>query len=258
MEDGYITEDGRKIGGVVMEMKNITLRFGGVVAIKDISFDIREGEIRAIIGPNGAGKSSMLNVISGFYVPQEGEVLFRGKPRPQMRPYEVARQGIARTFQNIALFDGMSVLDNVMTGRLNFMKTNIFQQAIWRGKAEAEETENREAVERIIDFLEIQAIRKTPVARLPYGLKKRVELARALAAGPRLVLADEPTANLDSENATALLDIMHRLSHEEQTTFIFSTHDPRVMERAERIITLRDGRIIRDQDATPQHHAAPA
>ena len=177
--EGYVTEDGRKIGGVVMEMKNITLRFGGVVAIKDISFDIREGEIRAIIGPNGAGKSSMLNVISGFYVPQEGEVWFHGAKRPQMRPYEVAQQGIARTFQNIALFEGMSVLDNVMTGRLNFMKTNILQQAMWKGKAEAEEVENREAVEKIIDFLEIQHIRKTPVARLPYGLKK------ARRTGPR-------------------------------------------------------------------------
>ena len=141
MEEGYVTEDGRKIGGVVMEMKNITLLFGGVVAIKDISFDIRQGEIRAIIGPNGAGKSSMLNVISGFYVPQEGQVLYQGKPRPQMRPYEVARQGIARTFQNIALFEGMSVLDNVMTGRLNYMKTGLLSQALWKGKAEKELTE---------------------------------------------------------------------------------------------------------------------
>ena len=177
--EGYVTADGRKIGGVVMEMKNITLRFGGVVAIKEISFDIREGEIRAIIGPNGDGKSSMLNVISGFYVPQEGEVIFHGKKRPPMRPYEIAQQGIARTFQNIALFDGMSVLDNVMTGRLNYMKSNLFQQALWRGKAEAEETQNREVVEKVIDFLEIQHIRKTPVARLPYGLKKRVELTSA-------------------------------------------------------------------------------
>ncbi|MEY8841238.1 ABC transporter ATP-binding protein, partial [Cribrihabitans sp. XS_ASV171] len=175
--EGYVTADGRKIGGVVMEMKNITLRFGGVVAIKDISFDIREGEIRAIIGPNGAGKSSMLNVISGFYIPQEGEVWYRGAPRPPMKPYEVANQGIARTFQNIALFEGMSVLDNVMTGRLNYMKSGMFAQALWKGKAEREETENRAVVEKVIDFLEIQHIRKTPVARLPYGLKKRVELA---------------------------------------------------------------------------------
>ena len=186
MTDGYVTADGRQIGPVVMEMKNITLRFGGVEAIKDISFDIRQGEIRAIIGPNGAGKSSMLNVISGFYVPQEGEVWYKGSRRPAMKPFEVAQQGIARTFQNIALFEGMSVLDNVMTGRLTNMKTGMFWQSIWKGKAEREETANREVAEKIIDFLEIQAIRKTPVARLPYGLKKRVELARALAAEPTI------------------------------------------------------------------------
>lgn len=134
--DGYTTADGRKIGPVLMEMKNITLRFGGVKAITDISFDIREGEIRAIIGPNGAGKSSMLNVISGFYVPQEGEVWFKGHRRGPMRPYQVARLGIARTFQNIALFDGMSVLDNIMTGRLTLMKSGLFSQAMWWGRAE--------------------------------------------------------------------------------------------------------------------------
>ena len=196
-DDGYITEDGRKIGGVVMEMKNITLRFGGVTAIKDITFDIREGEIRAIIGPNGAGKSSMLNVVSGFYVPQEGEVFFRGEKRPPLKPFEVARQGIARTFQNIALFEGMSVLDNVMTGRLTQMNSGFISQALWRGKAEREEIENREICERVIDFLEIQSIRKTPVSRLPYGLKKRVELARALASEPKLLLLDEPMAGMN-------------------------------------------------------------
>ncbi len=143
MAGNYTTADGRKIGGVVMEMKNITLKFGGVTAINDISFDVHEGEIRAIIGPNGAGKSSMLNVISGFYHPQEGEVWFRGSKRPAMKPYEVARQGVARTFQNIALFDGMSVLDNIMTGRLTHMKAPMWRQAIWWGKAEAEEVANR-------------------------------------------------------------------------------------------------------------------
>ncbi|MGR3198541.1 MAG: ATP-binding cassette domain-containing protein, partial [Paracoccus sp. (in: a-proteobacteria)] len=150
--EGYVTDDGRQIGGTVMELKNITLRFGGVVAIKDISFDIRQGEIRAIIGPNGAGKSSMLNVISGFYNPQEGEVWFKGHRRGPMKPYQVARLGIARTFQNIALFDGMSVLDNIMTGRLNKMKAGFFSQAMWWGTAERDENENREAVEKIIDF----------------------------------------------------------------------------------------------------------
>jgi branched-chain amino acid transport system ATP-binding protein len=136
-DDGYITADGRKIGGVAMELRNITLRFGGVVAIKDISFDIRWGEIRAIIGPNGAGKSSMLNVISGFYHPQEGEVIFKGYKRPKMRPYQVARMGIARTFQNIALFEGMSVLDNIMTGPLAPYEGQSVQQAMWWGKASA-------------------------------------------------------------------------------------------------------------------------
>ena len=152
----YVTDDGRTIGGEMLDLRNITLRFGGVEAIKDISFNIREGEIRAIIGPNGAGKSSMLNVISGFYKPQEGEVWFDGAKRPAMRPFQVARQGIARTFQNIALFEGMSVLDNVMTGRLNHMKAGMVSQALWLGKAEREEVANREAVERVIDFLEIQ------------------------------------------------------------------------------------------------------
>ena len=175
--EGYTTADGRQIGGVLLDLRGITLRFGGVEAIKNISFDIRQGEIRAIIGPNGAGKSSMLNVISGFYVPQDGEVWFKGARRGPMKPYEVARLGIARTFQNIALFDGMSVLDNIMTGRLNKMKSGFLSQAICWGRAEAEEIANREQVEKIIDFLEIQNIRKTPVGRLPYGLKKRVELA---------------------------------------------------------------------------------
>ncbi len=245
--EGYVTEDGRKIGGVVMEMKNITLRFGGVVAIKDISFDIREGEIRAIIGPNGAGKSSMLNVISGFYVPQEGEVWFHGARRPQMRPFEVAQQGIARTFQNIALFEGMSVLDNVMTGRLSFMKTNIFQQAWWKGKAEAEETENREAVEKIIDFLEIQHIRKTPVSRLPYGLKKRVELARALAAEPKLLLLDEPMAGMNVEEKEDMSRFILDVNDEFGTTIALIEHDMGVvMDLSDRVVVMDYGKKIGD------------
>ncbi|NOE19146.1 ATP-binding cassette domain-containing protein [Ruegeria atlantica] len=245
--EGYVTEDGREIGGVVMEMKNITLRFGGVVAIKDISFDIREGEIRAIIGPNGAGKSSMLNVISGFYVPQEGEVWFHGSRRPPMRPFEVAQQGIARTFQNIALFEGMSVLDNVMTGRLNFMKTNILQQAIWRGKAEAEEVQNREAVEKIIDFLEIQHIRKTPVSRLPYGLKKRVELARALAAEPKLLLLDEPMAGMNVEEKEDMSRFILDVNDEFGTTIALIEHDMGVvMDLSDRVVVMDYGKKIGD------------
>ena len=245
--DSYVTADGRTIGGVVMEMKNITLRFGGVVAIKDISFDIREGEIRAIIGPNGAGKSSMLNVISGFYVPQEGEVWFRGKRRPQMKPYQVASQGIARTFQNIALFDGMSVLDNIVTGRLTMMKTGLLSQAMWFGRAEKEENHHREQVEKIIDFLEIQNIRKTPVGRLPYGLKKRVELARALAAEPKLLLLDEPMAGMNVEEKEDMSRFILDVNDEFGTTIALIEHDMGVvMDLSDRVVVMDYGKKIGD------------
>ncbi|MGD9863824.1 MAG: ABC transporter ATP-binding protein [Pseudodonghicola sp.] len=245
--EGYTTADGRRIGGVVMEMKNITLRFGGVVAIKDISFDIREGEIRAIIGPNGAGKSSMLNVISGFYTPSEGEVWFHGQKRPPMRPFEVARQGIARTFQNIALFEGMSVLDNVMTGRLTHMKSGLFSQALWKGKAEAEEIANREIAEKIIDFLEIQHIRKTPVSRLPYGLKKRVELARALAAQPKLLLLDEPMAGMNVEEKEDMCRFILDVNDEFGTTIALIEHDMGVvMDLSDRVVVMDYGKKIGD------------
>ena len=245
--DGYVTEDGRTIGGVVMEMKNITLRFGGVTAIKDITFDIREGEIRAIIGPNGAGKSSMLNVVSGFYVPQEGEVFFRGEKRPALKPFEVARQGIARTFQNIALFEGMSVLDNVMTGRLTQMKAGFISQSIWRGKAEKEEVENREICERVIDFLEIQSIRKTPVSRLPYGLKKRVELARALASEPKLLLLDEPMAGMNVEEKEDMSRFILDVNDEFGTTIALIEHDMGVvMDLSDRVVVMDYGKKIGD------------
>ena len=245
--DGYTTADGRKIGGVMMEMKNITLRFGGVVAIKDISFDIREGEIRAIIGPNGAGKSSMLNVISGFYVPQEGEVWFHGARRPSMKPYQVAQQGIARTFQNIALFEGMSVLDNIMTGRLTQMNAGIAAQALWWGRAQKEEIANREIVEKVIDFLEIQAIRKTPVARLPYGLKKRVELARALAAEPKLLLLDEPMAGMNVEEKEDMSRFILDVNDEFGTTIALIEHDMGVvMDLSDRVVVMDYGKKIGD------------
>jgi branched-chain amino acid transport system ATP-binding protein len=241
------TPDGRTIGGTVLDLRNITLRFGGVEAIKNISFDIREGEIRAIIGPNGAGKSSMLNVISGFYVPQEGEVWFRGERRPPLKPYQVARQGIARTFQNIALFEGMSVLDNVMTGRLGHMKAGMLSQALWWGRAQREEFENRAAVERVIDFLEIQAIRKTPVGRLPYGLKKRVELARALAAEPSLLLLDEPMAGMNVEEKEDMSRFILDVNDEFGTTIALIEHDMGVvMDLSDRVVVMDYGRLIGD------------
>ncbi len=247
MSDGYVTPDGRTIGGKVLEMRNITLRFGGVVAIKDISFDIREGEIRAIIGPNGAGKSSMLNVINGFYHPQEGEIWFHGEKRKPMKPYQIAKQGVARTFQNIALFKGMSTLDNIMTGRFNQMKTNIFAQMLWKGPAEREEVANREIVERVIDFLEIQAIRKTPVGALPYGLQKRVELGRALAAQPKLLLLDEPMAGMNVEEKEDMSRFILDVNDEFGTTIALIEHDMGVvMDISDRVVVMDYGKKIGD------------
>ena len=245
--DSYVTTDGRTIGPAVMEMQNITLRFGGVVAIQDISFDIREGEIRAIIGPNGAGKSSMLNVINGFYHPQEGHVIYKGKVRKPLKPYEIAHQGIARTFQNIALFKGMSTLDNIMTGRLTHMKTGMFAQALWWGKAQKEEVENRAFVERIVDFLEIQSIRKVPVGRLPYGLQKRVELGRALAAQPSLLLLDEPMAGMNVEEKEDMSRFILDVNEEFGTTIALIEHDMSVvMDLADRVVVMDYGRKIGD------------
>ena len=234
-------------GDVVMAMKNITLRFGGVTAIEDVSFDLRRGEISAIIGPNGAGKSSMLNVISGFYVPQEGEVWFEGAKRPPMKPYQVARLGIARTFQNIALFEGMTVLDNIMTGRLNHMRCGMFRQALWWGAAQREEIRNRERVEHLIDFLEIQAIRKTPVGRLPYGLKKRVELARALASAPKVLLLDEPMAGMNMEEKEDMCRFVLDVNDAFGTTIALIEHDMGVvMDLSDRVVVMDYGRKIGD------------
>lgn len=237
----------RKIGDTLLEVKNISLSFGGVKALTDISFDIKEGEVRAIIGPNGAGKSSMLNVISGFYHPQEGEVWFRGEKREQLRPYQVARQGVARTFQNIALFKGMSTLDNLMTGRITQMKTNMFWQALWKGPAEREEIEHRERVEHIIDFLGIQAIRKTPVGRLPYGMQKRVELGRALAAEAKLLLLDEPMAGMNLEEKEDMSRFILDVNDEFGTTITLIEHDIGVvMDLSDRVVVLDYGCKLAD------------
>ena len=192
----------RKIGEVILEVNNISLAFGGVKALTDISFDVREHEIRAIIGPNGAGKSSMLNCINGVYQPQVGSISLRGQVFKHMNSRDVALMGVARTFQNLALFKGMSVLDNIMAGRNLKMRANIFQQALRLGAAEREETEQRLFVERIIDFLEIQPFRKTAVGKMPYGLQKRVDLGRALAMEPQVLLLDEPMAGMNVEVRT--------------------------------------------------------
>jgi branched-chain amino acid transport system ATP-binding protein len=232
---------------ILLTVENITLRFGGVQALTDVSFDIRKGEIRAIIGPNGAGKSSMLNCINGFYHPQEGRITYKGQTRKQMRPYEAASQGIARTFQNIALFRGMSVLDNVMTGRVLKMKASLFEQTFNFGRARSEEIAHRAKVEEVIDFLEIQAIRKTPVGRLPYGLQKRVELARALAAEPDLLLLDEPMAGMNVEEKEDMSRFILNVNAEFGTTIALIEHDMGVvMDLSDRVVVLDYGRKLAD------------
>ncbi|MBG06307.1 MAG: ABC transporter ATP-binding protein [Rhodospirillaceae bacterium] len=232
---------------ILLSVDNVILSFGGVKAIQDVSFNIRKGEIRAIIGPNGAGKSSMLNVINGFYKPNEGSITYKGVTRPQMEPSEVAREGVSRTFQNIALFRGMSTLDNIMTGRNTRMNKNFLWQALYFGPARQEELEHRRKAEDIIDFLEIQAIRKTPVGRLPYGLQKRVELGRALAAEPDLLLLDEPMAGMNSEEKEDMCRFILDVNDEFGTTIALIEHDMGVvMDISDRVVVLDYGKKIAD------------
>ena len=237
----------REIGEVVLDVKNISLAFGGVKALTDISFDVREHEIRAIIGPNGAGKSSMLNCINGVYQPQQGSITFRGRTFKHMNSRQVAEMGVARTFQNLALFKGMSVLDNIMTGRNLKMKSNLFQQAIRWGAAEREETTQRLVVERIIDFLEIQPYRKTAVGKMPYGLQKRVDLGRALAMEPTLLLLDEPMAGMNVEEKQDMSRFILDVNDEFGTTIVLIEHDMSVvMDISDRVVVLDYGKKIGD------------
>ncbi len=237
----------KTLGDVLLKIEQISLSFGGVNALAEVSFEIREHEILAIIGPNGAGKSSMLNVINGFYHPQLGEITYKGVTRNRMKPHEAASQGIARTFQNIALFRGMSTLDNIMTGRNLKMRRGLLWQALHWGPARDEEIAHREFVEHIIDFLEIQAIRRTPVGRLPYGLQKRVELGRALAAEPDLLLLDEPMAGMNVEEKEDMCRFILDVNEEFGTTIALIEHDMGVvMDISDRVVVLDYGRKIAD------------
>ena len=234
-------------GEVLLAAENVSLAFGGVKALSDVSFDIRKGEIRAIIGPNGAGKTSMLNVINGFYHPQKGTITYKGRPRDNMRPYQAAELGIARTFQNVALFKGMSTLDNIMAGRSVHMKRGIGWQMLWHGPALAEEIAHRRQVEEIIDFLEIEHIRRTPVGKLPYGLQKRVELGRALAMEPSLLLLDEPMAGMNLEEKEDMSRFIVDVNRQRGTTIALIEHDMGVvMDLSDRVVVLDYGRKIAD------------
>ena len=241
----------KKIGDVILDIKNISLRFGGVKALTDISFNVREHEIRAIIGPNGAGKSSMLNCINGVYIPSDGSITFRGQTFDHMNSRQVAEMGVARTFQNLALFKGMSVIDNIMTGRNLKIKSNILMQALRIGPAQREEIAQREFVEHIVDFLEIQAFRKTPVGQLPYGLQKRVDLGRALAMEPQVLLLDEPMAGMNVEEKQDMCRFILDVNDEFGTTIVLIEHDMGVvMDISDRVVVLDYGKKI--GDGTPE------
>jgi branched-chain amino acid transport system ATP-binding protein len=234
-------------GEVLLSLENVSLSFGGVKAISDVSFDVRKGEIRAIIGPNGAGKTSMLNVINGFYQPQRGRITFKGRTRSKMRPYDAARGGIARTFQNVALFKGMTALDNIMAGRTLKMHRGFFWQLLRVGPALKEEVEHRHRVEEIIDFLKIQHIRKIVVGKLPYGLQKRVELGRALAMEPDLLLLDEPMAGMNLEEKEDMSRFILDVSDHYGTTIALIEHDMGVvMDLSDRVLVLDHGIKIAD------------
>ena len=235
---------------VMMNIKDINLSFGGLKALSGVSLKINKGEVLAIIGPNGAGKSSMLNVISGIYVPQEGEVEWKGKLRKKIAPHDIARMGIARTFQNIALFKGMSALENILTGRNILMKRNIIMEMLYMGLGRSQEEKHRKKAEEIIDFLEIQSIRKMPVSRLPYGLQKRVELGRALALEPELLLLDEPMAGMNVEEKEDMCRFILDVFEQFGTTIVLIEHDMGVvMDISDRVVVLDYG--IKIADGTP-------
>jgi branched-chain amino acid transport system ATP-binding protein len=235
------------IGGPVLEVKNISLRFGGVKAITDTSFSVLEHEIKAIIGPNGAGKSSMLNCINGIYKPQEGTIALKGEVLTEISPNIIARKGVSRTFQNLALFKRMSVLDNILVGRRLHMDCNPLQVAFQTPKARGEERENRKHCEEIVEFLEITDIRDTPVGKLPYGLQKKVELGRALATEPDILLLDEPMAGMNVEEKREMCRFILKVNDEFGTTTVLIEHDMGVvMDISDTVVVLDYGKIIAD------------
>ena len=235
------------LGKALLSVENVSLSFGGTAVLNDVSFAVRDGEIRAIIGPNGAGKTSILNCISGFYRPQKGRIRFEEIDLTKTSPYKIAPLGVARTFQNIALYTGLSTLDNLMAARHIHMKQNMLASMLYWGRGQQEEVRHREVVEEIIEFLEIEHIRKAVVGALPYGLRKRVELGRALALEPKVLLLDEPMAGMNVEEkedmARFILDIHERRG----ATIVLIEHDMGlVMDISDSVVVLDFGVKIAD------------
>jgi branched-chain amino acid transport system ATP-binding protein len=239
--------DGARRHSPLLRLQHICLSFRAIKALTDIGFEVRPHEVCALIGPNGAGKSSLLNVVSGIYRPQVGEVSFDGEPRAFMTPRGAAKLGIARTFQNIAIFKGMSVLENVIAGgNLSFGSTWL-EQALRVGRASTAESAARERAERVLEFLRIQRYRHFPVGTLPYGLQKRVELGRALAAEPKLLLLDEPMAGMNAEEKREMSDFILDVNRDFGTTIVLIEHDMRVvMDISDHVVVLDYGRIVGD------------
>jgi len=235
------------IGEPVLEVKNISLSFGGVKAITDSSFSVLEHEIKAIIGPNGAGKSSLLNCINGIYQPQDGSIAFKGEVLEKITPNLIAKKGISRTFQNLALFKRMSVLDNILVGRRLHMNSNFLQVAFQLPKARFEEKANLDKCEEIVDFLEISDIKNTPVGKLPYGLQKKVELGRALATEADFLMLDEPMAGMNVEEKREMCRFILKVNDEIGTTMVLIEHDMGVvMDISDNVVVLDYGKIIAD------------
>lgn len=227
---------------IQLEISHLSMGFGGIEATRDVSFSVREGEIYSIIGPNGAGKTTVFNCISGIYHPQKGSIRFQGKEIMGMKPYEIAHLGIARAFQNIELFRGMTVLDNLMSARGFLLPYGLFRSSFYLGKCVREEINARDAVEEVIEFLDLQLFRKTPVGGLSYGLQKRVELARALAMNPRLLLVDEPVSGMNLEETEDMARYLLDINEEMSITVVLVEHDMGlVMDLSDKVTVLNFG-----------------